>query len=87
MPSTTVRDLVRLGRGLMVGCRRCGTTRAPILENVAARIGYDTRLGPDVVFLCARCGSRDTTVTETSATAQKSAAQAVLDRPTSRSEA
>jgi hypothetical protein len=68
--TVTIRDLVRSGRGLAVGCRRCGGVRAPLLENVAARIGYDTSLGPQITFLCANCGSRDTTVAVTGSATQ-----------------
>jgi hypothetical protein len=63
----TIRDIARLGQGLSVRCRRCGTIRAPRLENVAARIGYDTPISADIVFLCSGCGCRETSVTVTSA--------------------
>ena len=61
----TVREIMGLGQGLAVRCRDCSTVRSPILENVAARIGYDTPIGPEIVFLCSSCGSRDTCVTLT----------------------
>jgi hypothetical protein len=64
----TIREIARLGQGLSVRCRRCGTIRAPRLENVAARIGYDTPISAAIVFLCSSCGCRETSVTVTTTT-------------------